>query len=131
MNLQPFLSAPGAIQLHAVCALAALGVGIVQLSRHKGDAAHRVTGYAWVGLMLVTVMNATIAETVTPSLTITILVALSVAFKGCMVVEHFMGMKNAHGGLRLLMNIYFVVVPLMMVIVALYPETIASLTTLG
>ena len=52
MNLAPFFNAPPAVQFHALCALAALGVGTVQLLRHKGDAAHRVTGYTWVGLML-------------------------------------------------------------------------------
>lgn len=53
MNLQPLLSASGAVQLHVACALAALLFGVVQLSRHKGDTMHRMSGYAWVAAMLV------------------------------------------------------------------------------
>lgn len=53
MTLEPLLDAPGVVQLHAVCALAALVIGSVQLIGPKGTAMHRATGYAWVGLMLV------------------------------------------------------------------------------
>ena len=53
MDLQPLLNAPGVVQLHALCALAALVLGSAQLLRRKGGASHRAVGYAWVALMLV------------------------------------------------------------------------------
>lgn len=53
MTLEPLLSASPAIQIHAFAALAALGLGAVQLSLPKGDPRHRIMGWAWVGLMAV------------------------------------------------------------------------------
>jgi uncharacterized membrane protein len=52
MKLQPLLSASPAIQLHAFAAMTAFVLGLVQLTRRKGDGPHRMFGYAWVGLML-------------------------------------------------------------------------------
>ena len=53
MTLEPLLSASPTIQLHAFAAMTAFALGVVQLSRRKGDGPHRMTGYMWVGLMLV------------------------------------------------------------------------------
>lgn len=53
MTLQPLLSASPTIQLHAFAAIAAFGLGLVQLARTKGDGPHRMAGYVWAGLMLV------------------------------------------------------------------------------
>jgi len=52
MTLEPLLSASPTIQLHAFAAMAAFSIGLVQLARTKGDGPHRLTGYVWVGLML-------------------------------------------------------------------------------
>ena len=57
MNFQPLISASGAVQLHVACALAALVLGMLQLSRQKGDAAHRIGGYGWVLAMLVVAIS--------------------------------------------------------------------------
>jgi uncharacterized membrane protein len=51
MTLDPLLAAPPMVQIHALAALAALGLGAVQLARPKGGAAHRAIGFAWIGLM--------------------------------------------------------------------------------
>lgn len=53
MSLQPLLSASLAVKVHAFVAMAAFAIGIVQLARAKGDAPHRVLGYAWVAMMIV------------------------------------------------------------------------------
>lgn len=45
MSLQPLLVASIWIQVHAFAAMAAFGLGIVQLLRPKGDSGHRVMGY--------------------------------------------------------------------------------------
>lgn len=52
MTLEPLLSASPAIKLHAFAAMTAFGLGLVQLSRRKGDLPHRTLGYIWVSLML-------------------------------------------------------------------------------
>ncbi|MFN3744755.1 MAG: DUF2306 domain-containing protein [Hyphomicrobiaceae bacterium] len=53
MTLEPLLTASPAIQLHALAAISAFGLGLVQLTRRKGDRPHRLAGYVWAGLMLV------------------------------------------------------------------------------
>jgi uncharacterized membrane protein len=57
MTLQPLLSASPAIQIHAFAAMAAFGLGAIQLARRKGDGPHRLAGYAWVGLMLAVALS--------------------------------------------------------------------------
>lgn len=85
---------------------------------------------SWVFLMAVTVMNAMIAESFTPSFVITIFVAGSVALKGHVVIDYFMSVKGADPRLRIIMNLYFIAIPAMMVLIAQFPEEIARLTTL-
>ena len=57
MSLLPLMNAPPAIQLHTYAALAAFVLGVAQLGRVKGTAAHRVLGYLWGGLMLVVALS--------------------------------------------------------------------------
>lgn len=52
MSLEPLITAPLPIQLHAFAALAALVLGGFQLLRPKGSEVHRATGYIWAALML-------------------------------------------------------------------------------
>ena len=58
MTLAPLLQATPAIQVHAFAAIAALVLGIVQLSAPKGTLPHRTLGWIWVGLMLVVCITA-------------------------------------------------------------------------
>jgi uncharacterized membrane protein len=53
MTLAPLLDASPQIQVHAFAAIAAFGLGIVQLSAPKGTLPHRTIGWAWVVLMFV------------------------------------------------------------------------------
>ena len=80
--------------------------------------------------MLITLLNALIAETAEPSLIITLLIATAVAIKGRVVVDHFMELKSAHPLIRISMQVYFYVIPAMMILVYLFPETIARWTQL-
>ena len=52
MTLQPLLAAGPAIQIHAVAALLAFGIGIVQLIARKGSKQHRTLGYIWAAAMM-------------------------------------------------------------------------------
>ena len=58
MTLAPLLQASPAIKLHAVAAMAAFAVGVVQLSAPKGTLAHRTVGWLWVVLMLAVSISA-------------------------------------------------------------------------
>jgi uncharacterized membrane protein len=51
MSLAPLLEAAPAIQLHALAAMSAFALGIVQLSAPKGTLPHRTIGWIWVALM--------------------------------------------------------------------------------
>lgn len=52
MSLEPLLAASLAIQIHAFAAMAAFGLGIVQIAAPKGTLPHRSLGWLWVILML-------------------------------------------------------------------------------
>ncbi len=58
MSLDPLLSAPWHIQVHAFAAIGAFLLGILQLAAPKGTIPHRTVGYALVALMAVTVISA-------------------------------------------------------------------------
>ena len=51
MTLAPLFAAPMPIPFHALAALAAVGLGVLQLWGPKGTRTHRAIGYVWVGLM--------------------------------------------------------------------------------
>ncbi len=53
MSLAPLLNASPVIQIHAFAAMAAFGLGVVQLAAPKGTLPHRTIGWAWVTLMFV------------------------------------------------------------------------------
>lgn len=52
MSLSPLLNAPAVVQLHAVAAMVALVLGIVQLAAPKGTLPHRLICWVWVLLLL-------------------------------------------------------------------------------
>jgi len=52
VSLAPLLNAAPATKLHAFAALAAFGLGAVQLAAPKGTLPHRTIGWIWVALMV-------------------------------------------------------------------------------
>jgi uncharacterized membrane protein len=52
MNLAPLLDAAPAIPLHALAAMAAFVLGVIQFAAPKGTLPHRTIGWIWVLLML-------------------------------------------------------------------------------
>ncbi|MBA2398565.1 MAG: DUF2306 domain-containing protein [Bradyrhizobium sp.] len=57
MSLAPLLDAAGAIPLHALAAMAAFALGIVQFAAPKGTLPHRTLGWIWVVLMAVVAIS--------------------------------------------------------------------------
>jgi uncharacterized membrane protein len=58
MSLEPILSAPIAIQLHAGAAIVAMLLGAIVLFRPKGTPVHKLMGRLWALLMLVVATSA-------------------------------------------------------------------------
>jgi uncharacterized membrane protein len=52
MSLAPLLNAAPAIPFHALAAMSAFVLGVVQFSAPKGTLPHRTIGWIWVGLMM-------------------------------------------------------------------------------
>jgi len=92
---------------------------------------YRMLNWVWFALMAMTLASAFIAETAEPSLLVTMIVATTVMVKGRLVVNRFMELHNAHAYVRFSMNLYFYVLPLMILIVYLFPEFIADLTRIS
>ncbi len=84
----------------------------------------------WLLLILLTLFSAYMAEQATPGLNSIVIMALVLAIKGRIIVDHFMELKNAHVVLRTLMRIYFYVIPALVILVYLFPDQIAKLTAL-
>ena len=58
MSLAPLLQASPVIQLHAVAAISAFALGMVQLAAPKGTIPHRILGWIWVAIMVVVSVTA-------------------------------------------------------------------------
>ncbi len=89
-----------------------------------------IKNWVWLALITMTLGSALIAESADPSLIVTLAVAITVGVKGWLVVDYFMELRNANRYFRFTMNLYFVVLPLMILLVYLFPEGIASLVDL-
>lgn len=57
MNLAPLLDARPAIPVHALAAMAAFALGVVQFTAPKGTLPHRAIGWIWVLLMLAVALS--------------------------------------------------------------------------
>jgi uncharacterized membrane protein len=57
MSLAPLLEAAPQIPIHAFAAMAAFGLGVVQLVAPKGTLPHRTVGWIWVALMAVVAIS--------------------------------------------------------------------------
>ncbi len=91
---------------------------------------YRILDYVWLVLMAMTILSAVLAESADPSLLITVVVATTIALKGRMVLDRFMELRNANVYIRFAMNLYFYVLPAMIVLVFLFPDLLAKITTL-
>ena len=85
----------------------------------------------WLFLIGLTLFSAYMAERTEPGFMSVAIMAAVLAIKGRLIVDHFMELKHAHELLRTLMQVYFYVIPALILIVYLFPEEIAKWTTLG
>lgn len=66
----------------------------------------------WVLLVALTLTGSLLGEAVEPGYALMLVVTLTMAIKGRLVIDHFMELKNANRLIRRLMQAYFYVLPL-------------------
>jgi hypothetical protein len=84
----------------------------------------------WLLLVALTLGGALIGEAAEPGIAVTLVISLTMAFKGRVIIDHFMELKTANRRIRNLMRTYFYVLPLMTVLTYLFGDWLARLTTL-
>lgn len=85
--------------------------------------------FIWLLLLALTILSAAIAESPEQGFLLTLIIAITIAFKGRMIVDRFMELKNANRLIRNSMRIYFYFIPLLIILTYLFPEVIVKLTT--
>lgn len=85
---------------------------------------------AWLLLVALTLGGAWFGEAGEPGLGVTLFVAGVIAVKGRLVIDHFLELRQANARIRRLMNLYFYVIPAMVIGTALFGDVIARLTSL-
>lgn len=85
----------------------------------------------WIILMIVTLLNALVAETADPNLWITAVICLSIAYKGRLVIDHFMELFEANKTIRSLMHSYFYIIPTLIFLTDLFAEQLAAISALS
>jgi len=85
---------------------------------------------SWLILMVITSLNALVAETAEPHLLITAIICFSIAYKGRRIIDHFMELNHANATIQTLMRSYFYVFPALIFLTDLFSEELAALTSL-
>lgn len=76
--------------------------------------------YYLAALIVITLLNTFLGEKFSSTTLVSILIALTVTYKGFIVIDHFMELKEANKNLRFLMRLYFVLFPSLIILSAFY-----------
>lgn len=90
----------------------------------------RLVNQLWLILIGLTLFSAFMAEQAQQGLNSVAILALVLGIKGRIIVDYFMELKHANKFLRGLMQVYFYVIPVLILLVYLYPDQIARWATL-
>jgi len=71
-------------------------------------------------LIAITLLNTLLGEQFSSTTLVCILIALTVTYKGFIVIDHFMELKHANKNLRFLMKCYFIIFPSLIIVSAFY-----------
>jgi hypothetical protein len=85
---------------------------------------------SWIILIIITSLNALVAETAEPNLLITAIICFSIAYKGRRIMDYFMELNHANATIQKLMRSYFHVFPALIFLTDLFSEELAALTAL-
>jgi len=84
----------------------------------------------WLLLVALTLGGAYLGEAAEPGIAVTLVISLTMAFKGRIIIDHFMELKTANRTIRKLMRAYFYVLPVVIVLTTLFGDWLARLPTL-
>ncbi len=85
----------------------------------------------WLLLVGLTLAGAWLAETGHAGWPLSFVVAGLIAFKGRMVIDHYMEMTTANATIRRLLHAFVTVVPLLVILSHGWGDVIRRLTTIG
>ncbi len=84
----------------------------------------------WLILLALTFFATFIAEEATPSHFIVIIICLTISIKGHIVIDEFMGLREAIPIIRYGVHSYFILLPAFVALSIIFPEFLAQLTTI-
>jgi hypothetical protein len=90
----------------------------------------KIVNRLWLVLIGLTLFSAFMAEQATQGFGSISIMALVLAIKGRIIVDYFMELKTANLLIRTLMQVYFYIIPAMIMATYLFPEQIAGWATL-
>jgi len=76
--------------------------------------------WLWLVLLILTLGGSLLGEMSQAGYLLMLFVTLSMAFKGRVVIDHFMELKNAHPFIRNTMQAYFYVLPIVTLVIYLF-----------
>ncbi|AAZ24966.1 cytochrome C oxidase subunit IV family protein [Colwellia psychrerythraea] len=76
--------------------------------------------YYLAALIVITLLNTFLGEKFSSTALVSVLIAITVTYKGFIVIDHFMELKGANKNLRFLMRLYFVIFPSLIIVSAFY-----------
>jgi cytochrome c oxidase subunit IV len=85
----------------------------------------------WVLLLALTAAGALLGETGGRGWALTLTVALLIALKGRLVIDHYMGMRDANRTIRRVLYAFVVVLPVLVILSHAYGAVIARITAIG
>ena len=84
----------------------------------------------WLILVALTLFATFIAEAATPSNFIVVVICFTIAIKGRLVIDEFMGLREAKPIIRYTIHSYFILLPVFISMSVIFPEYLAQLTTI-
>ncbi len=85
--------------------------------------------FIWFFLMVITLLNTLVAETVQQSHFITAVICFSIAFKGRLVIDYFMELNEANDSIRNLVRCYFYFFPMLVLFCDVFAPFIVLITS--
>lgn len=84
----------------------------------------------WLLLIGLTLGGAFLGEAVESGFRVTVIIAAIMAFKGRLVIDHFMELADANRTIRNMVRLYGLAIPLLLVLTDVFGPQIASLISL-
>jgi len=70
----------------------------------------------WITLIAITLFNTSLGESFDSTVLVSTIIALTTMFKGMMIIDHFMELKEGNKVLRIMMRGYFFIFPMLIII---------------